>query len=81
MGMHNAVLLLFKKAPPKIASAKIGVKFGGCGKILVKETRKIINAIKKTLIFIVLHHTEKKAKIKLVFLCWDLLFRRKYGTS
>ena len=42
MGMHNAVLLLFKKAPPKIASAKIGVKFGGCGKILVKETRKII---------------------------------------
>ena len=40
MGMHNAVLLLFKKAPPKIASAKIGVKFGGCGKILVNETIK-----------------------------------------
>ena len=50
-------------------------------KDLNNPEKKIINAINKTLIFIVLHHTEKKAKIKLVFLCWDLLFRRKYGTS
>ena len=47
IGIRKEVFLLGKYAPPKSANAKIGVKFGGCGKILVKETRKIINAINK----------------------------------
>ncbi len=67
IGINNAVILLGKYAPPKIAKASTGVKFGGCGKILVNETRKIIEAINRNLIFIVLHHNLKKVKIKIVF--------------
>ena len=52
IGIRKTVFLLGKHAPPKIASAKIGVKLGRCGTSLVKDTRKITNAINNNLEYI-----------------------------
>ena len=67
IGIRKTVFLLGKYAPPKIASAKIGVKLGRCGTSLVKDTRKIIDAINNILICITLHINQKRTKIKPVF--------------